>query len=101
MRGSRSRKGAGRRGGGGRSTPPSRQPSTPSERQEAADRAQSLRRAGEELVPAAKMAKALGLSLEAVRQAIAEIEIQPDHVLDGCAYYSQATARRIREHLKG
>ena len=51
-------------------------------------------------MPAVKMAKSIGLSLEAVRKAIAEIEIQPDHVLDGCAYYSQATARRIREHVK-
>jgi hypothetical protein len=51
-------------------------------------------------MPAAKMAKSLGLSIEAVRQAIADIDIQPDHVLDGCAYYSQATARRIREHIK-
>ena len=51
-------------------------------------------------MPAARVAKSLGISLEAVRKAIAEIEIQPDHVLDGCAYYSQATARRIREHLK-
>jgi len=100
MRGSRGKKG-GRRGPGGRGGgQSSHQPATPSERQEAADRARSLRQNGEELVPAAKMAKSIGVSLETVRAVIAEIELQPDHVLDGCAYYSQATAKQIREHLK-
>lgn len=97
MRGSRRR---GARRGGGRQSGPSRQPSTPSERQAAADRAQSLKRGGEELVPAMKLARSWGVPIEAIRGAIAEIELQPDHVVDGIAYYSQTTARRIREHLK-
>jgi len=97
MRGSR-RKGA-RRGPGKPDGAP-RQPASPSERQEAADRAKSLRRGGEELVPAIKLAKSWGVSVETVREIIAELELQPDHVLDGCAYYSAATAQRIREHLR-
>jgi hypothetical protein len=59
-----------------------------------------LKRGGEELVPAIKLARSWGVSIEAIRGAIAEIDLQPDHVVDGCAYYSQTTARRIREHLK-
>ena len=51
-------------------------------------------------MPAAKLAKSWGVSIEAIRGAIAEIELQPDHVVDGCAYYSPATAKRIRKHLK-
>jgi hypothetical protein len=98
MRGSR-RKGA-RRGTGKPSNGPSRQPTTPSERQEAADRAKSLRQGGEELVPAAKLAKSWGVSIEEIRLAIAEIELQPDQVLDGCAYYAPSTAARIREHIR-
>lgn len=97
MRGSRRR---GSRRSGGRQGGSSRQPQTPSERQAAADRAKSLRRNGEELVPAAKLAKAWGVSIEAIRGVIAEIDLQPDHVVDGCAYYSQSTARRIKEHLR-
>jgi len=98
MRGSR-KKGARREGG--RQSSPSRQPTTPSERQAAADLAKSLRRNGEELVPAMKLAKAWGISIEEIRGAIAEIDLQPDHVVDGCAYYSPTTARRIRDHIKG
>jgi hypothetical protein len=97
MRGSR-KKGA--RKGGGRPNGAARQPSTPSERQEAADLAQSLKRGGEDLVPATKLAKSWGVPVEVVRGAIAEIEIQPDHVIDGCAYYSPSAARQIKDHLK-
>ncbi len=97
MRGSRRR---GSRRSGGRQNGPSRHPQTPSERQAAADKAQSLRRNGEELVPAMRLAKSWGISIEAIRGAIAEIELQPDHVVDGCAYYSSTTARQIKEHLK-
>lgn len=97
MRGTR-KKGA--RRGGGRMGGSSRQPSTPSERQEAADRAKSLRRGGEELIPAAKIAKGWGISVEAIRNVIAELELQPDFVESGCAYYAPATIQRIKEHLK-
>jgi hypothetical protein len=97
MRGTRKR---GARRSGGRQEGSSRAPQTPSERQAAADKAQSLRRNGEELVPAAKLAKAWGIDVEEIRDAIAEIELQPDHVVDGCAYYSSTTARRIKEQLK-
>ena len=97
MRGSR-KKGA--RKSGGRPSGAARQPTTPSERQEAADLAQSLKRNGEELVPATKLAKSWGVPVDVVRGAIAEIEIQPDHVVDGCAYYSPTAARQIREAIK-
>lgn len=97
MRGSRRR---GARRGGGRSGGSHRQPSTPSERQAAADRAKSLRRGGEELIPAIKIAKNWGVSLEAIRKVIAEIELQPDYVENGCAFYAPSTIQRIKEHIK-
>ncbi len=97
MRGSR-KKGA-RRGGGKTGGQP-RQPTIPSERQEPAHKPKSLRRDGEELVPAIKLAKNWGVSIEAIRKIIADIELQPDYVTDGCAYYAPATAQRIKEHLK-
>lgn len=98
MRGSR-KKGA-RKSGGGRPNGAARQPTTPSERQEAADLAQSLKRGGEDLLPATKLAKSWGVPIEVVRGAIAEIEIQPDHVVDGCAYYSPTAARQIKDAIK-
>jgi hypothetical protein len=59
-----------------------------------------LRKGSEEFLPTVKLAKSWGVSVEDIRRAIAAIELQPDHVVDGCAYYSPATARRIREYLR-
>jgi hypothetical protein len=59
-----------------------------------------MRQGGEELVPAAKIAKGWGLSVEVIRRVIDELELQPDYVENGCAYYSPSTVQRIKEHLK-
>lgn len=52
---------------------------------------------GEELTTTAKMAAEWGVSAGEVRKAVKAAGVKPDAMRGACAYYSRATAGRIRK----
>lgn len=54
----------------------------------------------EELLTAAKVAKALNVSEKKVKEAIEKANIQPDSVKGACKYYGPATVAKIKTELE-
>jgi hypothetical protein len=53
-----------------------------------------------EMLTAAKMAEKLGISQGKIKKAITELNIQPDETKGRCAYFSEATAEKIKTHVE-
>ncbi len=53
-----------------------------------------------EMLTAAKWAESLGVSQGKIKKAITELNIEPDEKKGRCAYYSEATANKIKTHIE-
>jgi hypothetical protein len=54
----------------------------------------------QELMTTGKMAEAFGVSAGKIKKAITELGIEPDAKKGACAYYSEASAKKIKSAIK-
>ncbi len=53
-----------------------------------------------EMLTAAKWADKLGVSQGKVKKAITELNLEPDETKGRCAYFSEASAEKIKTHIE-